>query len=56
MNGWPVGIEWREAAGLHELTSAGSNDADDEESRLPAPGQLLLTRHDVHSLEIEIGD
>ena len=36
---------------LHELTSKGVNDGDDELSRLPAPKLTLLTRHDVFSIE-----
>ena len=33
----------RQAPGFHELTTAGSNEEESEESRLPAPEQPLLT-------------
>ncbi len=56
MEGWPVTIRFREAMGLHELTSNGANAEENETSRLPAPKQFLLTKHDIFSLEIEIGD
>ncbi len=55
-DGWPVEIQCRETAGLHELTSEGANDGDDEKSRLPPPKNILLTHHDNASLEILIGD
>jgi hypothetical protein len=54
--GWPVEIQCRETAGLHELTPKGANDEDDEQSRLPSPKNILLTKHDKESLEIMIGD
>ena len=41
---------------MHELTGAGSNAEEDKKSRLPAPKNFLLTKHDHLSLEIEIGD
>jgi hypothetical protein len=53
---WPVYIHSREVPSLHELTGAGSNAEEDEKSRLPAPKNYLLTKHDRFSLEIEIGD
>jgi hypothetical protein len=55
--GWPVRVLEREPVGsLHELTSKGVNDGDDELSRLPAPKLTLLTRHDVFSIEHALGD
>ncbi|PNE10334.1 MAG: hypothetical protein CR217_14910 [Beijerinckiaceae bacterium] len=56
VEGWPVEIQCRETAGLHELSSDGTNDGDDEKSRLPPPKNFLLTKHDKESLEILIGD
>ena len=53
---WPVHIRCREVPSLHELTGAGSNAEEDKKSRLPAPKNYLLTKHDRCSLEIEIGD
>lgn len=41
---------------MHELSSEGANDAEDEKSRLPSPKNFLLTKHDKQSLEILIGD
>jgi hypothetical protein len=55
-SGWPVEIQCRETAGLHELSSDNANDEADENSRLPPPKNLLLTKHDRESLEILIGD
>ena len=55
-SGWPVEIQCRETAGLHELSSDSANDEADENSRLPPPKNLLLTKHDKESLEILIGD
>lgn len=55
-SGWPVEIQCRETAGLHELSSDYANDEADENSRLPPPKNLLLTKHDRESLEILIGD
>jgi hypothetical protein len=55
-DGWPVEIQCRETAGLHELSSDTANDEDGEKSRLPPPKNLLLTKHDKESLEILIGD
>jgi hypothetical protein len=56
VEGWPVEIQCRETAGLHELSSDGANDGDDEKSRLPSPKNFLLTKHDKESLEILLGD
>jgi hypothetical protein len=56
VEGWPVEIQCRETAGLHELSSDSANGEDDEKSRLPAPKNFLLTKHDKESLEILIGD
>jgi hypothetical protein len=53
---WPVHITCREVPSLHELTGAGSNAEEDKKSRLPAPKNYLLTKHDRFSLEHEIGD
>jgi hypothetical protein len=52
----PVHIHCREIPSLHELSGAGSNAEEDKKSRLPAPKNYLLTKHDHLSLEIEIGD
>jgi hypothetical protein len=53
---WPVFVTVREPHGaLHTLTAAGANDEEDAPSRLPPPKQALLTRHDVYSIEHEIG-
>jgi len=56
VEGWPVMVELREIAGLHELTSGGSNDDEDEKTRLPSPKNYLLTKHNRCSLEIELSD
>jgi len=56
VEGWPVEIQCRETAGLHELSSEGANDKEDKKSRLPPPKNFLLTKHDKESLEILIGD
>ena len=56
VEGWPVAIQQREIAGLHELTASGSNDEEDTKTRLPSPKNFLLTKHDVYSLEIELSD
>ena len=56
VEGWPVEVQCRETAGLHELTAEGANDEDDEKSRLPPPKHFLLTKHDKESLEVLIGD
>ncbi len=56
VEGWPVMVELREIAGLHELTASGSNDAEDEKTRLPSPKTYLLTKHNRFSLEIELSD
>ena len=53
--GWPIEIRWRDPPGLHTLSSAGANAEEDENSRLPAPEQFLLSKHDQFSLEIEVG-
>jgi hypothetical protein len=55
-DGWPVEIQCRETAGLHELSPDSANDEADEKSRLPSPKNFLLTKHDKESLEILIGD
>ncbi len=39
---------------LHELTSGGSNHAEPDETRLPAPAMPLLTPHDRYSLAHQI--
>jgi hypothetical protein len=49
---WPVTIQEREIAGLHELTAGGANDEEEAKTRLPPPKTFLLTQHDVYSLEI----
>jgi hypothetical protein len=54
--GWPVEVQCRESAGLHELTAEGANAEESEKSRLPSPKHFLLTRHEKESLEIEWGD
>jgi hypothetical protein len=56
VEGWPVEIQRRETAGLHELSSDSANGEDDEKSRFPPPKNFLLTKHDKESLEILIGD
>ncbi len=53
---WPVTVEDRTVAGLHELAASGANDEEDVKTRLPAPKNLLLTKHSVQSLEIELFD
>jgi hypothetical protein len=52
----PVKVTCREPGALHELTGRGTNDEDDETSRLPAPKNPLLTQHGKESLELLIGD
>ena len=56
VEGWPVQVQCRETAGLHELTAEGANDEDDEKSRLPPPKHFRSTKHDKESLEVLIGD
>ena len=57
LSGFPVFVLEREPAGeLHELTSSGANDDEPELSRLPPPKQILLTQHDLYSVELELGD
>src|SRR4051794_4329976 len=51
---WPCEIRCRSPFSLHELTSAGSNGEEDEKTRLPAPPQPLITRHNRNSLSHEI--
>lgn len=53
---WPIHIRCWEVPSLHELTGAGSNAEENKKSRLPAPKNYLLTKHDRFSLEFEIGD
>ena len=54
INGWPVEVELRELAGFHELTAAGSNDDEAEDSRLPPPKSYILARHNAHTLALTI--
>ena len=54
LSGWPVEVELREPAGLHELTAAGSNDDEAEESRLPPPKSYTLASHNAHTLALAI--
>jgi hypothetical protein len=54
--GWPVEVQCRESAGLHELTAEGANAEESAKSRLASPKHFLLTRHEKESLEIEWGD
>jgi hypothetical protein len=56
VDGSPTAVRERAIAGLHELSSNGANDEEDPTTRLPAPKTFLLTKHDVHSLEIELSD
>lgn len=53
--GWPIEIRSRDPPGLHTLSSAGANAEEDEKSRLQAPEQFLLSKHDKLSLEREVG-
>ena len=54
LTGWPVEVELREPAGLHELTAEGANDDESEQSRLPAPKSRMLTRHNACTLALLI--
>ena len=54
ISGWPIEIELREPAGLHELTAEGANDDEAEQSRLPAPKSRMLTRHNRCTLALLI--
>ena len=60
VEGWPVAVEERTVAGLHELTANAANDEVEEDAdaktRLPAPKIQLLTKHSLQSLEIELSD
>jgi len=47
---WPVAIQQREIAGLHELTAGGANDDEEAKTRLPSPRNYLLAKHDTYSL------
>ena len=51
LEGHPVEVRSRAPLMLHELTSGGSNQAEPEKARLPAPEMPLLTPHDRFSLE-----
>lgn len=50
MEGHPVEVRNRAPLMLHELTSGGSNQAEPEKARLPAPEMPLLTPHNRFSL------
>jgi len=52
--GWPVEVEEREPAGFHELTSAGSNNEEADESRLPPPKSAVLARHNTCTMALLI--
>lgn len=50
LDGYVIKVQARRVPGLHQLTDRGSNDGDTDETRLPAPDQLLLTRLDETAL------
>ena len=50
LDGNPVEVRNRQPLMLHELTSGGSNQDNNERTRLPAPEMPLLTQHDKYSL------
>jgi hypothetical protein len=50
----PVALRMREPYGLHELSADGANEGEDKTSRLPAPAQHMLVRHDSCSLALLI--
>src|SRR5262249_44908906 len=54
VEGWPVEVRVCEPIGMHELTSAGANDNEDDSSRLPAPKIQVLARHTQCSLALLI--
>jgi len=54
LEGRPVEVRSRPPMMLHELTSGGSNQAEPEKARLPAPAMPLLTPHDRYSLAHQI--
>jgi hypothetical protein len=54
IEGWPVEIRCRPPSKLHELTSSGANQNEEETSRLPPPSLPLITAHDRFSLAHEI--
>lgn len=54
IEGWPIEIRCRPPSKLHELTSGGANNDEEETSRLPAPSLPLITEHDKYSLAHEI--
>ncbi len=54
LEGHPVEVRDRPPMMLHELTSGGSNQAEPEKTRLPAPAMPLLTPHDRYSLAHQI--
>ncbi len=54
LDGRPVEVRSRPPTKLHELTSSGANQAEPEETRLPAPAMPLLTPHDRYSFAHQI--
>jgi hypothetical protein len=50
VEGKPVEVRSRQPFMMHELTSAGANDQEPTDTRLPPPDIPLLTRHDEFSL------
>ena len=50
LDGYVIKVQARRVPGLHQLTDRGSNEGDTDETRLPAPDQLLLTRLDETAL------
>jgi hypothetical protein len=46
LEGYVIQVRARRVAGLHLLTAVGANEGDADETRLPAPEQLLLSRLD----------
>ena len=50
LHGYVIKVHTRRVPGLHQLTDRGSNEGDTDETRLPAPDQLLLTRLDETAL------
>ena len=54
LEGHPVEVRSRPPMMLHELTSGGSNQAEPETARLPAPAMPLLTPHDRYSFAHQV--
>ena len=51
---WPVVVQQREVAGLHELSGQRRQRRRGRRTCLPSPKTFLITKHDTYTLEIEL--